>query len=179
MLLAATAALAADGPQDHRNRIGLGLFRTLLAADRELAEKRLDSGELLILFVHRDDPEGARELMAAFARSDEAGEPEPVRGMPLLLEATADPELAGYDHRRPAGVFLAQELDGAARAAVVRFGIANRVATYSPFEGDVESGVLGGLSVEAQVRPYVNARTLRESGMSLKEFFLAHSKVHE
>ena len=34
---------------------------------------------------------------------------------------------------------------------------------YSPFEGHVESGVLGGLSVEAQVRPYVNRATLEAS----------------
>jgi hypothetical protein len=176
---AALPARGVDGPQDHRNRIGLGLFRTLLAADRDLADKRLESGELLILFFHRDDPDGARELMQAFARSDEGGEPEPVRGLPILLEATNEPEFGAYSERRPAGIFLAQELDDATRDAVVAFGVANGIATYSPFEGDVEAGVLGGLSVQARVRPYVNVRTLRASGMSLKDFFLAHSRLHE
>jgi len=181
-ILLATASLPAwgvDGPQDHRNRIGLGLFRTLLAADRDLADKRLESGELLILFFHRDDPEAAQELMHAFARPDAGGEPEPVRGMPILLEATDEPQFGAYSGRKPAGIFLAQELDDETRQAVVEFGVANGIATYSPFEGDVEAGVLGGLSVQARVQPYVNVQTLRASGMTLKDFFLAHSRLHE
>jgi hypothetical protein len=180
-LLAAASlpARGVDGPQDHRNRTGLGLFRTLLAADRDLADKRLESGELLILFVHEDDPEGAGDLMHAFARPDAEGEPEPVRGMPILLEATDAPDLGAYSERKPAGIFLAQKLDDRVRDAIVQFGVANGIATYSPFEGDVEAGVLGGLSVQARVRPYVNARTLRASGITLKDFFLKYSRLYE
>jgi len=180
-LLAAASlpARGVDGPQDHRNRTGLSLFRTLLAADRDLAGKRLESGELLILFFHEDDPEGARDLMHAFARPDAEGAPEPVGGMPILLEATDEADLSGYSERKPAGIFLAQKLDDRVRDAIVQFGVANGIATYSPFEGDVEAGVLGGLSVQARVRPYVNARTLQASGITLKAFFLKHSRLYE
>ena len=50
---------------------------------------------------------------------------------------------------------------------------------YSPFEGHVEKGVLGGLSVEAQVRPYVNRATVEASQITLKPFFMEVAKVYQ
>ncbi len=63
--------------------------------------------------------------------------------------------------------------------SLVRFGIDRHVIVYSPFEGDVESGILGGLSIEAQVRPYLNRATLESSHIMLKEFFLKVAKVYQ
>ncbi|HEX8154652.1 MAG TPA: hypothetical protein VF698_16080, partial [Thermoanaerobaculia bacterium] len=62
--------------------------------------------------------------------------------------------------------------------SLVKYGIDRRLIVYSPFEGHVESGVTGGLSVEAQVRPFVNSTTLAASHIALKDFFLKVTKVY-
>ena len=64
-----------------------------------------------------------------------------------------------------------------ALTSIIKYGIGHHVIVYSPFEGHVELGVLGGLSVEAQVRPFLNRATLEASQISLKPFFLSVAKV--
>jgi hypothetical protein len=87
-------------------------------------------------------------------------------------------ELAAYHARPPAGIFVTEELDGKTLRDVVEFGIDHKRIVYSPFAGDVERGVLGGLSVEAQVKLFVNENTMEASSVSLKPLFLKSCKVH-
>jgi hypothetical protein len=61
--------------------------------------------------------------------------------------------------------------------SIIKYGIDHHVIVYSPFEGHVERGVLGGLAVEAQVRPYVNLTTLDASNITLKPLFFKVTKV--
>ena len=169
----------ADAYQDRRTETGLRLFRSLLAADLALEKKAGPDGRLLVLFFHERDPRRAEHLARAFARADAAGNPEPVRGLPLAIETTSDPAFRGQANRTPAGIFLAEDPSGANLRSIIQYGIANRVIVYSPFEGHVERGVLGGLAVEAQVRPYINQSTLAASNITLKDFFLKVTKVYQ
>ena len=171
-------ALNADAYHDRRAETGIKLFRALLAADLDLERKATADGRLLVLFFYTDDRKRAEELAKAFGKAPAPGAVEPVRGLPVSLESTADPSFAQYPARVPAGIFLAQAPDAQALRAIIRFGIAKRVIVYSPFEGHVESGVLGGLAVEAQVRPYINQGTLTASNIRLKDFFLKVTKVY-
>lgn len=167
------APLDADPAEQARVQTGMRLFRALVAADLGLDGKTLDGGKLLVVFLYTDDARRADELARAFAGAGAA-----LAGHPLLVETSADPRFAAYGKRVPAGVFLTQAPGQAQLRDVVQFGIARRVIVYSPFEGHVEKGVLGGLSVEAQVRPYVNLRTLTASQIALKEFFFKATKVY-
>lgn len=174
-LLPGPVALRADDHADRRVEAGLKIFRALLAADSDLPRKPVD-GKLVVLFFYTDDVARAGSLAKVFGKG-ELAQPEPVHGIPAVLELTSDPTFAAYARRVPAGIFLAQAPGPGPLEAVVRFGIANHVIVYSPFEGHVERGVLGGLAVEAQVRPYLNLTTLGASSVNLKEFFLKVAKV--
>jgi hypothetical protein len=171
------AGLRADAYQDRRAETGIKLFRALLAADLDLERKTTPEGRLLVVFFYTDDRKRADELAKAFGKAASPDTTEPIRGLPVSLDTTADPSFAQYPGRAPAGIFLAQAPDAERLRAIVRFGIAKRVIVYSPFEGHVESGVLGGLAVEAQVRPYINQSTLTASNIRLKDFFLKVTKV--
>jgi hypothetical protein len=149
----------------------------MLAADLNLEKKTLVDGRLLVVFIYKDDVDRARELADAFAQG-RSGSAEPIRGLPIVTELSSDPTLAAYGSRIPAGVFLCQSPEATALRGIVQVGIAKSLIVYSPFEGHVESGVTGGLTVEAQVRPFVNQKTLAASRISLKEFFLRVAKVH-
>lgn len=162
--------LRADAQSDRRVELGLKLFRTLLQADLDLAKKATD-GKLLVVFVHIDDGKRAAELAKEFGKKE-------ILGLPLEVVTTSDGTLAAFEKRPPAGIFLTQAPDSKTLAAIVKAGIDRGVIVYSPFEGHVEKGVLGGISVEAQVRPYLNEATLNASRISLKGFFLSVAKVY-
>ncbi len=179
MVGVAPPALRADAYQERRARTGIRLFRALLAADLELERKTATDGRLLVLFFHTGDRDQAEEWSRVFAGNDPSGATEPIRGLPVTLETTDDESFARYLDGRPAGIFLAQNPPAAVLRAIVRYGIANHVIVYSPYEGHVEDGVLGGLVVEAQVRPFINLTTLKASKVSLKEFFLKVTRVYE
>jgi hypothetical protein len=182
-LLAAVVCLAAaagaESHEERRAQTGLRLFRAMLAADLDLQRKVEPDGRLLVVFLHAGDGRRAEALATAFARRGAGGEPEPIRGLPVRVEVRLASGLApALDQRSTAGLFLAEAPDEATLREVVLFGIARRLIVYSPYEGHVESGVLGGLAIEAQVRPYVNLTTLARSNVTLKDFFLKVAKVH-
>ncbi|MCG3193135.1 MAG: hypothetical protein DIJKHBIC_02385 [Thermoanaerobaculia bacterium] len=168
--------LRGDAQQDRRTESGLKLFRAMLSADVEIDRKTVDSGKILIVVFFTDDRKRAADLARSF--EGHPGALETIRGFPVIVDVAQDPALPGYERRIPAGVFLCQAPDRKGLQTLVQFGIANHVIVYSPFEGHVESGVLGGLAIEAQVRPYLNMATLTASRINLKEFFLKVAKVH-
>lgn len=186
MLVRRTAAIAlvlsllcgaAFGDEVHERRVGSGLrlFRALLAADIKLPAKTIGPGQILIVFFYVNDRRQALELAARFVR--EAKERDSIRGLSIVTEVTNDPTLASFAGRMPAGVFIAEAPSRAGLMAIIAVGIRNHLIVYSPFEGHVESGVLAGLSVEAQVRPFLNRQTLEASQIALKPFFLNVARV--
>lgn len=170
-LVILVAPLRADDLTDVRSQAGARLFRALLSADTDIDRKTVDK-QLLIVFVYTDDRQRAATLAQRFL-----GDAKDIHGIPLAIEFTNDASLAAYKSRIPAGVFLAQQFGTTALKTLVAYGIDHHVIVYSPFEGNVESGVTGGLAVEAQVRPYVNMTTLTASAISLKPLFFKVTKV--
>ena len=165
----------ADGYDERRVQTGLRLFRAMLAADTGLPQRADADGRLLVLFVYADDRARAAQLAESFATRDGGG--SQVRGLDVRVEVVPASGLGRWNGR-PAAVFVAQPPGGALLQDIVVFGITRRLIVYSPFEGHVESGVLGGLAIEAQVRPFVNLATLEKSDVALKDFFLKVAKVH-
>jgi len=172
MLLGLAPAFG-DEAQDSRARAGVRFFRSLLAADVDLPKKTIAQDQLLILFVYVDDARRADALIAQFREQT-----KDIRGLSVTIESSRDLTFASYAQRVPAGIFIAQPPPKKALAPIIRYGIDHHVIVYSPFEGHVESGVLGGLFVDAQMRPFVNGATLLASQITLKEFFFKVAKVY-
>jgi hypothetical protein len=166
-------SLLADDAEDRRAGAGVRLFRSLLAADTEITKKTAEPNHLLIVFYYVDDARRATDLAARFVQ-----ESKELRGLTVITEIANDAAMSRFANRVPAGLFIAQAPPRNSLLALVRYGISHRVIVYSPFEGHVELGVLGGLSVEAQVRPFLNRATLDASQISLKPFFLSVAKVY-
>ena len=173
LTVSAAPVLRSDDMADRRADVGARVFRALLAADLDLPKKTVGGNQILIVFFYAGDSRRAVELAAGFVGGGD------VRGLTVVTEVTNDATFAKYTGRTPAGVFLADAAPRATVQSLVRFGIDRHVIVYSPFEGDVESGILGGLSIEAQVRPYLNRATLESSHIMLKEFFLKVAKVYQ
>lgn len=166
--------LFAQTEQDRRNEAGLRMFGTLLLADVDLPKKASD-GKLNLVIYYTSDARAA-EALAKSLRVTSSGEPRKLGGLDVDVTITND---ATFNGRSPAGIFLAQAPNAATLKSIIQYGIARRIIVYSPFEGHVESGVAGGLSIGAQVKPYVNASTLQASQISLKAIFLKVAKVYQ
>lgn len=169
----AGANVHADSYDDRRVRAGARLFRSMLAADTGLARRKDADGSLHVM-LYAADPQLAREIGALIVPADPAK--SKLRGMPMTLQ-NAD-RLPADGATVPAGLFLASIPSDAELDRLVRWSIANKVIVYSPFEGHVERGVAGGISIEAKVQPYVNLATLKASGVELKPLFMKVAKVH-
>ncbi len=178
-IVVASGAAWADSYQVRRLRTGARLFGALLAADEGLPEKVGEDGQLLILFFCGDDRTQAEALAnEVFPRSSSESAAS-VRGLPVRIEFVGDPAFTSYRERTVAGVFLVAAPPDRELRQIIRFAIDHHVVLFSPHEGDVEKGVLGGLIIEAQVLPCVNITTARESEISIKQFFLKVAKVVE
>jgi hypothetical protein len=164
----------ADDVEDRRANAGVRLFRALLLADTELSKKTAAPNQLLVVFYYVDDDRRAKDLAARFVQ-----ESKELRGIAVTTEISNDPSMEKLGGRVPAGIFFAQAPNRKSITSLVHYGISKHVIVYSPFEGHVELGVLGGLSVEAQVRPFLNHATLEASQISLKPLFLSVAKVYQ
>jgi hypothetical protein len=167
----AVANVHADSYDERRVRAGARLFRSMLAADTGI-EGRKDADGSLHVLLYASDPALAGEIGALIAPPSKAA----VRGMPLTVRSSS--QLPAEGSEVPAGLFLASIPSDAELERLVRWGIEHRVIVYSPFEGHVERGIAGGISIEAKVQPYVNLGTLKASGVELKPLFMKVAKVH-
>ncbi|MCB1916148.1 MAG: hypothetical protein KDG52_10570 [Rhodocyclaceae bacterium] len=166
-----SASLVAQSFGERRVHVGLKLFRTLVAADTESGEKLDAEGRLPVYLVYvdngRDAREYARELAADMGK---------VRGAEVRIAVMPLAKLLTGAEIRPAAMFITQPLDERELARLVGYAIRQRAILFSPFEGDVEKGVLGGISVEATIRPLINMNTLRASRLAIKRFYLRVAK---
>ena len=172
-----TASVTGQSEETRRTDVGIRMFATLLGADLDL-QKKSENGKLLLVIFYTTDANRA-ERLAAGLRVMPNGEPKMIGGLPVEVLTTTDPGLAAFANRKPAGIFVGQSPDGRNLRTLIQYGIAQRVIVYSPFEGHVESGVHGGLSIGAQVKPYVNRATLEASRITLKDLFMKVTKVYQ
>ena len=164
-------ALTADTNTDRRITVGAKLFSVLLGADLQ-AERKTDSqGNLPVRILYVDDVHAAEQAQDALQLAA-------IRGMAVSLSSQS---LNDYLNDADPGfaVFIAQRLNDGELEAVVKKGAEKGDILFSPFAGDVERGVLAGISVQASVRPYINRQVLQHSGLDIKPFFLKVAKIHE
>ena len=155
-----------------RVRAGIDLFPSLLTADLDIAEKKGDDGFLTLLLLYRDNKPETREIARTLSSL------KVIRGIPVRVEITNDATMSSFKDKPPAGIFIAQPL-GDKLSDVVHYAVNNGVVLFSPFKGDVEKGVLGGIHISDRVLPYINLTSMKTSGIHIKKFFMRVSVKYE
>ncbi len=151
---------------------GLDLFPSLVAADQDIAEKHGPDGKLLLVLMYVDEKEAAEEMALYLAKI------EHIRGILIRIELTDDTSMKSYEDTPLAGIFLTQRLYGELEH-VIGYGMEHHTIVLSPFEGDVERGVLGGIAISDRILPYVNMKAMRSWGIRIKGFFLRIAEQYE
>ena len=155
------------------------MFRSLLMADRDIALKNTTTNETNIIFFYRSDIELAEHYARSFVRIGRQENQGKIKGSLIKVHILKELDTVDQLELKPAGIFVLEPLSTTKINAIVKYGKAHQIITFSPFSGDVEKGILGGLAVETRVRPYINAKTLQDSQLRLRSFFLKVAKTYE
>ncbi len=164
--------VSADEREQRMIRAGLDLFPSLLAADLDITQKQNADGKLLLVLLCVDKKTTEAKMAEHLMKI------EKIRGIPIQVEISDDISFGSYSDHKPAGVFLIQpfneEID-----SIIQFTREHNIIVFSPFEGDVKRGILGGIIVSDRILPHVNMNALQLSGIRLKPFFLRVSERYE
>ncbi len=151
--------------------LGLDMFSNFLKADLDISEKT-DHGRLILVLMYRDKKKRAEKL-ALYLKQVKT-----IKKIPVQIEVTNDIDLKKYKNKKIAGIFLTRKL-GSELKSVTEYGRKNRIIVYSPFEGDVEKGVSGGLIITHKILLYINMNTIKSSGIRIKPFILRKVKQYK
>ena len=172
-LLTLLSSLPAQSWADQTERrilIGLKVFPSVVAANQSLPQGLQRPVRLLVVYL---DDRGRAEETATRLR--ELGT---VRERPVRVDVRRYDGLPENSETPVAGIFLAQWLNDRLQP-VLRYAREQHAVLFSPFEGDVERGVMSGLSVRDRILPYVNVTALEAAGVHLKPFFMEVARRHE
>jgi len=165
--------LIADTFSDRRAVVGLKLFRSLMSADLDISNKTNSQGQLDVYFLYSQSPQTVESLFSLGGNTF-----TDIRNIPVNIQSMALQDLTLIKHK-PASIFIAEPLSEDELEQLIQLGIQQHIIVFSPFEGDVEQGVLAGLSVEATVKPFINLNTLQKSQLAIKPFYLKVAKSYE
>ena len=173
LLLLPIQALYADEFSKRRADVGLKLFRTFVSADLDIQSKA-KNGEVLVILTYANDERIAKDhqskLQAAFTK---------VNNLPVVIRTVNLEQVLSSKLIQPAALFVSQPLTSQERDALVLYAIKNSIIIFSPYEGDVEQGILAGISVQARIRPFINMETIKKGKFNIKPFYLKVAKQHE
>lgn len=164
-----------DDFTERRITTGAKIFRALLAADVDIAQKVNSDGKLRLCLLYLNDA-GKAEIAAATLRNRDDTR---IRNFEVDLEILPYSGCVGKNAKGLAGIFLTQALSDEQLKTLMECAKTNRIVVFSPLEGDVRRGVHGGIAVEARVRPYLNMKALHDSHLRLKSFFMRVAKPYE
>lgn len=167
LMMVATNLFAGEDDQ-YRLTIGTKIFPTIVLGNLDLASCS-EAGKLLILVVYYQNKEIADQVVSdlhskipTLSNYSVVVAPQPV----MSLDKVAD---------KVAGIFIAEPLNNYADK-VVAYTVRTKTFSFSPFETDVQKGVLAGIEVLVSVKPVLNMETMNESKFRISDIFLKISK---
>lgn len=166
------ANTAAGGQIDRRVKVGIKLFPAVLSADRDLKRKVNAAGHLNILVVFERSRVTAQEIRNSLATIGH------IKSMDIHVTAVHVDDLGARLTEPVAGIFIADP-NASTLPYINGEAVAHKIVAFSPYEGDVERGVLSGISVSDRILPYINRKTMDESRVRLKSFFLKIADSYE
>lgn len=165
-----------DDFTDRRFTAGAKIFRALLAADVDIAQKKGTDGNLRLCLLYSNDAAKAEKV----ARTLQSRDDSRIRKIDVVAEVLPYNACINVDkEERLAGIFLTESLSDENLKTLISYANKRNLIVFSPIEGDVERGVHSGIAVEARVRPYLNTEALRSADVRLKPFFIRVSKQYE
>jgi len=165
--------LFADETEKRRVDISISIFPRIVAVDKSFREKTDADKKALLLFVYENDKDFAREVAARVGADGNN-----IGGTPIAVRVVGVNEVLPMNEI-PVAIFLVEKLSHAQLEKIIAYANARSRLVFSPFSGDVERGVMVGISVTNRVQPYFNLPALKRSKVVINALLIKMSKRYE
>ena len=159
------------GSDNKRLLIGTELFPSFLASDTNISEKTDNDGNLFIVVIYQYDIQTAKDMAK---RLKSLGK---IRDIPIKVKVSSAQEIEKFDNQKIAGMFISETM--IPLTSIINDSIEKHYIVFSPYEGDVEKGVTGGIYITEKILPYINLTTTHRAAIKMKSFFIRVSKKYE
>ncbi|MDH5547394.1 MAG: YfiR family protein [Gammaproteobacteria bacterium] len=173
LLLCIAGVVHADSDQERRLAISISIFPRIVAVDVDL-EKKLVQDNIRLLLIYRDHAENAQSA-ASLLMSKVSN----IAGRKVIVEPISLETLESGEAQAFSGALLVEPLSRNELEKVIQLTSDKGLLLFSPYEGDVESGVIASIFVGAKIQPYFNITTIKKSGIRLKPAIMGVSKLYE
>jgi hypothetical protein len=151
--------------------IGINLFPSFLASDQNISTKTGNDDHLHILILYQYDKKTADNIAQRLIKLKK------IRGIPIHVIVTSIDELEYSSNQSIAGMFISEPM--IQLTPIIKKSIDHQFIVFSPFEGDVEKGITGGIYITEKIEPYINQNTLLLANIKMKSFFMKVSKKYD
>lgn len=165
--------LFADESEQRRVGISMSIFPRIVAVDNHFRDKLDEDNKARLLFVYDSDKEFAQELADRIKKDSGNIGGMYVEASVISVSSTL-PESSV-----PTAIFIAEKLSDVQLKKVMAYAEWENRLLFSPFSGDVERGVMVGISVTNRVKPYFNLPALRRSKVVVNALLMKMSKRYE
>lgn len=173
LCLVASNILLADETEKRRVDISVSIFPRIVAVDNHFREKLDKDKKARLLFVYDSDEKFAQNLAERIGNPDHN-----IGGMPIVARVINVAEELP-DEEVPVAIFLVEKLSDTQLAKILDYAESTHRLVFSPYSGEVERGVMVGISVTNRVKPYFNLATLRRSKVVINALLMKMSKRYE
>lgn len=173
LLSSMAGASLADENDIRRVDISLSIFPRIVAVDNHFRDKLNSNKKAYLLFVYDKNKEYAQELADRMIKSNSN-----IGGMAVVTEIMSVADDLPINNP-PTAVFVVERLSNAQLEKIILFAAETQRLVFSPYSGDVERGVMVGISVTNRVKPYFNLSALRQSKVAINALLMKMSKRHE
>jgi hypothetical protein len=171
--LALSSYAFADETEKRRVDISVSIFPRIVAVDNHFREKLDKDQKARLLFVYDEDESFAQEI------ADRVGKDGSNIGGMLVSTRVASVADTLPESDIPVAIFLVEKLSDAQLKKVIAYAESTHRLVFSPFSGDVERGVMVGISVTNRVKPYFNLPRLHSADVVVNALLMKMSKRYE
>jgi len=119
--------------------IGLELFPSFLASDRDIKNKVGSNHQLNVMLLYQYRESDAQNLANRLKKINT------IRNIPIGVFIIHYDKLTSWQNDKLAGLFITEE--NIPLQSIIQYGIKHQIIVFSPFQGDVEQGATGGIFV--------------------------------
>jgi len=163
-----------DSVEERRLTISASIFPKIIALDQQLTIKTAPDGNIYLGVVYIEDEENARNTALNIRNKVNK-----LAGIDVQIEHTTLLNILKAPDRRYAGLLISEKLFDKDLIDIITFSSEQNILLFSPFDGDIERGVISSIFVGAKIRPYFNLFALKKAGIELRPSILKVSKTYE
>jgi len=164
----------ADSTQERRIIISTLIFPRLIAVDQNLTDKLDESGNVRIGIIYHSNIDKAKKVDRLISRKIKK-----IAAENITIDYIDINRINQLENKPYSGFFIAQLMSKSDISRIIQFSNKHNILNFSPFEGDVERGIIASIFIGAKIKPYFNIKSLVKAGVSLKPALLRVSKVYE